>query len=556
MEYVDKALAFVWLKLQSLEVVLLWARQPENLLIISVCLIVLTWLVLRLIRTSGRKPFTLKIRDPRMAHRWQSTEYVDKPTYCNACNELCVSGSCCESCGLCICTQPQCLKMASTAQTCKPLSATGSNQDRSHFWVRGNLPICSLCFRCLTPCGNRPRLADYRCVWCHKTAHEDCVVEIEENEEECSMGPHQSMLIPPSSVTLNLEGWRGRRRLVVKRIVPPAVSDWRPLVVLANPRSGGNDGPKILSTFRKLLNPIQVVDVSETPPETGLEICRLLPHHNCRLLVCGGDGTVGWVLSALDKCQLPNPPHVAILPLGTGNDLARVLGWGKGYDDEDINDILKDVKHAQLSMLDRWRVKIEHKRLTRYLGLNKGTKDLMMNNYLGVGCDAGVALNFHRQRESRPALFQSRFINKAWYLGFGARDVLEQSCKNLPQKIEVFLDGVPQKLPDLEGVVVLNINSWSAGCCMWSDSRKDNCTPSRMDDQLLEVVGLYSSLHVGKIQVSLGQPLRMGQAKEIKIVIHESVPVQVDGEPWQQGPATITVSHYGQAHMLKKIKLD
>jgi len=31
------------------------------------------------------------------------------------------------------------------------------------------------------------------------------------------------------------------------------------------------------------------------------------------------------------------------------------------------------------------------------------------------------------------------------------------------------------------------------------------------------VVGLYSSLHVGKIQVSLAEPLRLGQASEIKV---------------------------------------
>ena len=60
-------------------------------------------------------------------------------------------------------------------------------------------------------------------------------------------------------------------------------------------------------------------------------------------------------------------------------------------------------------------------------------------------------------------------------MGFGAKDVLQQSCKNLPQKIEVFLDDVPQQLPGLEGVVVLNINSWSAGCSMWNQS----ASPSR-----------------------------------------------------------------------------
>jgi len=103
-------------------------------------------------------------------------------------------------------------------------------------------------------------------------------------------------------------------------------------------------------------------------------------------------------------------PHVAILPLGTGNDLARVLGWGRGYDDEDVAEILTDVEHSELTLLDRWQVKVEHR---RYLGLRKGGRELTMNNYLGVGCGAGVALNFHRQRESRPKLFKSRFINKA-----------------------------------------------------------------------------------------------------------------------------------------------
>lgn len=91
----------------------------------------------------------------------------------------------------------------------------------------------------------------------------------------------------------------------MKRISPPtSIHRWHPLIILANPKSGSKNGQVLLSAFRKLLNPVQVFDLSELGPEAGLEICQFLPHHTCRVLACGGDGTVGWILSAIDKANL------------------------------------------------------------------------------------------------------------------------------------------------------------------------------------------------------------------------------------------------------------
>lgn len=48
----------------------------------------------------------------------------------------------------------------------------------------------------------------------------------------------------------------------------------------------------------------------------GLELFKKVP--NLRVLACGGDGTVGWVLSVLDQIGISPPPAVGTLPLGTG----------------------------------------------------------------------------------------------------------------------------------------------------------------------------------------------------------------------------------------------
>ena len=59
--------------------------------------------------------------------------------------------------------------------------------------------------------------------------------------------------------------------------------------------------------------------------------------HPFRILICGGDGTIGWVLRTADNLDLPTKPQFSILPLGTGNDLSRTLGWGGGFTAAELN---------------------------------------------------------------------------------------------------------------------------------------------------------------------------------------------------------------------------
>ena len=58
-----------------------------------------------------------------------------------------------------------------------------------------------------------------------------------------------------------------------------------------------------------------------------------------------------------------------------------------------------------------------------------------MNNYLGIGVDAKVALDFHRLREQFPAWFRSQMGNKAWYTGVGAKDILGGAIGAAPRSL-------------------------------------------------------------------------------------------------------------------------
>ncbi|XP_058195568.1 diacylglycerol kinase 1 isoform X2 [Rhododendron vialii] len=322
--------------------------------------------------------------------------------------------------------------------------------------------------------------------------------------------------------------------------------DARPLLVFINKKSGAQRGDSLRQRLNMLLNPVQVFELSSAQgPETGLYLFRRVPHF--RVLVCGGDGTVGWVLTAIDKQNFVSPPPVAILPAGTGNDLARVLSWGGGLGSVErqggLCTVLRHIEHAAVTILDRWKIAI----------LNQEGKQLQppkfMNNYLGVGCDAKVALEIHNLREENPDKFYNQFMNKVLYAREGAKTIMDRTFEDFPWQIRVEVDGVEIEVPeDAEGVLVANIGSYMGGVDLWhnEDETYDNFDPQSMHDKILEVVSISGTWHLGKLQVGLSRARRLAQGQLIKIHLYAALPVQIDGEPWLQQPCTLAISHHGQ----------
>ncbi|CAM9813637.1 unnamed protein product [Ectocarpus sp. 6 AP-2014] len=305
--------------------------------------------------------------------------------------------------------------------------------------------------------------------------------EEEEEEEEQEWVVKMQELVPKfqtsgegAEATTTVSYTRKTRSVTLSICEENIPDDSCPLLVFVNSKSGGKQGGVLISRFRALLNPLQVIDLSQENPLEVLQRFRNVA--NLRLLACGGDGTVAWLLQSVDAIswKVKRPP-LAILPLGTGNDLARVLGWGGGYTGEDVENLLDTIENAQVTMLDRWSVSV----VTTSKGFRKGQKDrqLIMNNYLGIGVDGQVALDFHKMREARPVLFFNRLFNKALYAQLGVRSALVRACHDLPSRIELRCDGQLVDLPaTTASIIACNINSYGGGSKLWAVEERNRRT--------------------------------------------------------------------------------
>ncbi|XP_031754400.1 diacylglycerol kinase iota isoform X3 [Xenopus tropicalis] len=420
------------------------------------------------------------------------------------------------------------------------------------------------------------------CSWCKQAFHNKVTCFLLHHiEEPCSLGAHAAVIVPPSWIikvkkpqvnTKNstrrkkrtsfkrraskkgLEDIKGRA-FIIKPISSPLM---KPLLVFVNPKSGGNQGTKVLQMFMWYLNPRQVFDLSQEGPRGALEMYRKVP--NLRILACGGDGTVGWILSVLDELQLNPQPPVAVLPLGTGNDLARTLNWGGGYTDEPVSKILCHVEDGTNVQLDRWNLHVERNPDLLHEELDDGTHKLplnVFNNYFSLGFDAHVTLEFHESREANPEKFNSRFRNKMFYAGAAFSDFLQRSSRDLSKHVKVVCDGtdLTPKIQELkfQCIVFLNIPRYCAGTMPWGNpSDHRDFEPQRHDDGYIEVIG-FTMASLAALQVG-GHGERLHQCREVTLLTYKAIPMQVDGEPCRLAPSLIRISLRNQANMVQKSK--
>ncbi|KAJ4958228.1 hypothetical protein NE237_025339 [Protea cynaroides] len=373
-----------------------------------------------------------------------------------------------------------------------------------------------------------------------------------------------------------------------------------PMVVFVNSKSGGRHGTVLKGRLQELMGVEQVLDLSIVKPtefvQYGLaclenlaalgDNCAKETREKIRVVVAGGDGTVGWVLGSLAQLykqnRFPVPP-VGIIPLGTGNDLSRSFGWGGSFPFAWKSAVKRSLNKAvtgPVCRLDSWHIVVsmpagenmELPHSLKYTDECSLDQDLVVEgewpekstcfegvfyNYFSIGMDAKVAYGFHHLRNEKPYLAHGPIANKVIYSGYSCTQgwfctpcISDPSLRGLKNIVRMYIRKVncseweQIRVPSsVRAIVALNLHNYGSGRDPWGNLKpeyleKRGFVEAHADDGLLEIFGLKQGWHASFVMVELISAKHIAQAAALRLEIRggewRNAYLQMDGEPWKQ----------------------
>ena len=279
---------------------------------------------------------------------------------------------------------------------------------------------------------------------------------------------------------------------------------------LINPISGGGQGKVIFNFLPEIMESMNHADSEWKAEFTDKD--RMEEQTRETLIAVGGDGTVSAVLSTMLLSGLASKVKIGLIPLGTGNDLARVLHLYKPFVDRGLLFLVRRLLLASPRPFDLWQV----------------NGKLAMANYFSGGIDARIAHDFNQDRATGVIASNSVFLNKLHYV---RRFFADRSYHLKATKIHYVDDAGSSRTVEITGnrtVIIGNIPSYASG--------SNPFYKSDMADGLLDLVvvpnmfNFLSSIAIGSVPI-IGFFFKKFVQKSIKV---QSVQIDLDPQEFLQ----------------------
>jgi diacylglycerol kinase (ATP) len=318
-------------------------------------------------------------------------------------------------------------------------------------------------------------------------------------------------------------------------------------IFIINNRSGSRKGEEM----EKLLHNLDVKTYNMYKLSKSIdsqnELYKLIKK-NTVICIAAGDGSISWSCSIIDNLRKDKEfPKICIVPMGTGNDLSRTLGWGiKNLSYHKTIQLLEKIKIClrldRVSSIDWWEIE--------YLDYNKKDKKkikklpIKMLCYLSFGYDAKITYNYQNDRNSDPEKFNSQLYNKLMYIKHGVGGVLNSS-----PKVDVKLNCNDKNIDiplNCKSLKLLNINSAASGVYFWGKMIEEHYDIPKINDNKLEIISSYGLYNLIGLNIGISTVDRLSQSSKIIIDIKEGEFMQIDGEGFEMPKCKIKVSRFKQ----------